>query len=244
MSASPPSSLIWDVIRYGIVAVGTGVLIWFYFFYTPTEYVSREHTGSTQDTPYIVKVARFPDHADWNQLAESIRHRLDALEQTDPEDIVRTVQSAFPAELAIDLAAVAQGVAIDSIAELLEQHGIEDYLIELGNSVRSKGQKGKDRDRDWLVGIEKPGREFSGIHRTLALHNQSFATVGDDDHSVTVIASSSASANAWASAMLVLGKQRGRELAEQQGLAVLFLLRSGGEIEETASKGWAGLAAR
>ena len=226
MSEPPPSNLIWDVIRYGIVAVGTGAIIWFYFFYSPTEYVSREHFGNTQGIPYVVKVSRFPEHADWNRLAEDIQNRLNAHSQMDSSEVIRAVRPLLPDELPIDIPAVVQGVAVDAIAELLEQQGIDDYLIELGKTVRSKGKKGKDRDSDWLVGIEKPGREFSGIHQMLVLHNQSFATVDNDSHSVTVIASSSALANAWASAMLLLGEQKGREIADSHSLTVLFLNKS------------------
>ena len=133
MSESPPSSLLWDIVRYGTVAAATGLLVWYYFFYTPTEYVSREHAGSTMGTHYIVKVAQFPAHADWNKLSEDIQHRLDSLEQSGSEDVARIVRSILPdelsSELAIDLSMVAKGIAVDSIAELLEEQRIEDYLI-------------------------------------------------------------------------------------------------------------------
>jgi thiamine biosynthesis lipoprotein ApbE len=78
---STPSIVLWEVIRYTIVAVLAGILIWYYFSYTPVNYVSREAMGQVMGTDYIVKVAQFPENVDWNEAAVIIQHRLDALDQ-------------------------------------------------------------------------------------------------------------------------------------------------------------------
>jgi thiamine biosynthesis lipoprotein len=49
---------------------------------------------------------------------------------------------------------------------------------------------------------------------------------------VSVVHHSAATADAWATALLVLGPEDGYELAERRGLAVCFMLRDGEEIEE------------
>ena len=81
-SAKPATSnIVWDIARYVIVAVFAGLLIYYYGFYTPTAYVSREHTGKTMGTHYNVKVAQFPEKGDWEKIVAEIQERLDALDQ-------------------------------------------------------------------------------------------------------------------------------------------------------------------
>ena len=363
-SAEPVApNLVWDIARYIIVAIAAGLLIYWYGFYTPTVYVSREHTGKTMGTNYAVKVAQFPETGDWQKIVDEIQERLDALDQmmstyrqdsdvcrfsasTSAEEwfsvsqetaqvihtaleismltegafditvapLVRhwgfgaggtprpassfeelqstaallkertgyeklSVQLNPPAlkkaipELTIDLSAIAKGFAADSIAELLDAHNITDYLIEVGGEVRGKGKK--NPDRDWIVGIEKPvSEQFSGIQQAIPLKDRSLATSGsylqfrevagrkvshlidprtglpaqiedgiNDSADVlvaaAVLAPNCAQADAWATAMFVLGKQKGLELANRHKIAVLFLLRTGDEIREVSSDHWA-----
>jgi len=246
---SPPSDVLWDVLRYVIVAIVTGVLIWLYFFYTPINYVSREQTGKTMGTNYIVKVARFPELADWNTIAVAIQERLDRLEQTMSAEDRTTVSNEIAhivreSLVPIDFSTVVQGFAVDCVAELLEEQKITDYFIEIGDKVRSKGKKTKEKD--WIVGIEKPANEssneFPGLQQAVPLKNQSFATqragAPDELASVTVIAATCTSADAWATALLALGTLKGIELAQQHGVAVLFLQRRGNETVEVPSKHW------
>jgi len=301
----------WDITRYLIVAVVAGFLIWYYFLYTPTVYISREHTGKTMGTSYAVKVVQFPEHGDWQKVADEIQERLDVLERmmsTDRSDsdvrrfndfasteewlsvsketaqvvhtaleISRLSEGAFditiapillneqtgteklsvrlnpPAlkklipELTIDLSVIARGFAVDSIAELLDAHKMTDYWIEIDDAVRSKGKKSKDTD--WIVGIEQPSPDqFLGVQQAFPLHDRSWATSGSSSipngsgretlMSVSAVASHGVQANAWAHAMLVLGEQKGQELANRHKIAVLFLLRTGDEIREVASDAW------
>jgi thiamine biosynthesis lipoprotein ApbE len=253
MSESPAESsssdVLWDALRYIIVAIASGILIWYYFFYTPINYVSRVHTGKTMEIDYIVKVPRFPELADWNKIAVAIQDRLDGLEQnmsaedrlTISNEVASIVQESL---VVIDHADVAKGFAVDCVAELLEEQKIADYFIEIDGRVRCKGKKTKEKD--WLVGIEKPAiessNEFSGLQQVVPLHNQSLATQGagfsDEVASVTVIAETCVRADAWATALLALGAPKGTELAQQHGIAVLFLLRNGSETVEVPSQHW------
>jgi len=183
------------------------------------------------------------------------------------------LKKAIP-ELTIDLSAIAKGFAVDCIAELLDEHKIADYLIEIGGEVRSKGKKDKTKNKDWIVGIERPVPEsadqFSGLQQKLTLKDQSLATsgsyrqvlqvegqfvshlidprtglpaqIGESANrlvAAAVIAPNCTRADALATAMFVLGEQKGIELAYQHGIAVLFLLQNGSEIVEVPSKNWA-----
>ena len=266
-AAKSIAGLVWDIMRYTIVAVVSGVLIWYYGFYVPVEYVSREHTGQALGTHYIVKVTRFPQNASWNELAEKIQSRLEQLENMPeenalsentvlpdngtgygksslhhiPEHVFRLFpqrdRTLLPVAESLNIAA-RRGLAIDRIAELLEEYKINDYLIELGHTVRSKGKKAKDRDIDWIVGIEKPGLTFSGFQKTFALKDQSLSTLSNDLLSVSVVAPDSMQANTWAAAMLHFGEQQGLDIANQHKISLLFLSPTSGGTAEVPSNDW------
>ena len=53
--------------------------------------------------------------------------------------------------------------------------------------------------------------------------------------SVTVLGESVMRADALATALLVLGPEKGYRLAEQQGLAALFIMKRGGSFSEKAT---------
>ncbi|MBR3566515.1 MAG: FAD:protein FMN transferase [Paludibacteraceae bacterium] len=56
--------------------------------------------------------------------------------------------------LRLDLSAIAKGYACDCVAELLEQKGVENYLVEIGGEIVAKGNN--DRGGKWRIGIDKP----------------------------------------------------------------------------------------
>ncbi len=82
-----------------------------------------------------------------------------------------------------DLSAVAKGYSVDSVARVLEQTGIFDYMIEVGGEIRCSGSKYSEKGNEpWVLGIERP-KISNGIeqplHRTVVMNNQSMATSGD-----------------------------------------------------------------
>jgi thiamine biosynthesis lipoprotein len=71
------------------------------------------------------------------------------------------------------------------------------------------------------------------------LKDQSLATSkAGEPTSVTVIAPACTDANVWVTALSVLGERRGVTLADQHGIAALFLSRNGDEVVEVESKQW------
>ncbi len=151
----------------------------------------------------------------------------------------------------IDLSAIAKGYAVDLVAELLEKQGIVNYLVEVGGELRGRGHNSKDQT--WRVGIETPMLQRGNAFTSIPLADAAIATSGDyrnyvvlDDKryshtidprtgkpvvhnvaSVTVVHSSAASADAWATALDVLGVPEGLQLAERLGLAAYFIVRDG-----------------
>lgn len=83
--------------------------------------------------------------------------------------------------VAIDLNSIAKGYTVDLVAEWLETHGVENYLVDIGGEVRCRGVN--RHGKAWRIGIETPfdGNMSDGayITRRLALDNGALATSGN-----------------------------------------------------------------
>jgi thiamine biosynthesis lipoprotein len=158
-------------------------------------------------------------------------------------------------DLYIDLSAIAKGHGVDRVAKLLERHGCEQYLVDIGGEVRTRGQNSSGTH--WRVGIELPDGSGS-VERVLHLSGQAAATSGDYrnfivasgsrlshtidprngrpvDHglaSVTVVAATAELADAYATLINVLGPDAGLSFATSKGLAVFVILRGEAGFEE------------
>ncbi len=159
------------------------------------------------------------------------------------------------ASVGINLSAIAKGYGIDAVANTLQDAGVEDYLVEIGGDLVAKGQN--DQGEAWRIGIEKPEAGPQNLQLIVSLDNQGMAGSGDYKNffeqdgvryshiidpttgrpithrttSVTVLAENAMMADAWATAMLAMGQEKGLELAEEQKIAVYFISRdvTGGE---------------
>ena len=167
------------------------------------------------------------------------------------------------ADLFVDLSAIAKGYGVDKAAAAVEAMGYQNYMVEIGGEVRARGVN--DAGEAWRLGIETPDAEARKVQRIVQLRDQALATSGDYrkyyekdgvriSHtidartgkpithglaSVSVVHSDCMHADAWATALNVLGEKEGLELAEKEGLAALFIVRNGEgfeEIETTAFK--------
>ena len=163
------------------------------------------------------------------------------------------------AGLQVDLSAIAKGYGVDRVAESLAGAGIDSYLVEVGGEMQGRGVK-PDGSR-WRIGIETPNREIRAVYDAIVLRDTALATSGDyrnffeadgvfyshtidprtgrptthNTAGVTVLAATTAAADAWATALLVLGSNDGLELAERENIAALFLDRGEDGIEPVAS---------
>ncbi|NNL67562.1 MAG: FAD:protein FMN transferase, partial [Myxococcales bacterium] len=152
--------------------------------------------------------------------------------------------------IACDLSAVAKGYAVDELARALGALGHERFLVEVGGELRGRG--GHLDGAPWRVAIEAPVTLDREIHRVLALRDLSMATSGDYrnyyeqdgrrishtldprsgrpiEHrlaSVTVLHPEAVWADAWATALNVLGPDEGYTVAVEQGLAAYFIVRA------------------
>jgi thiamine biosynthesis lipoprotein len=121
-----------------------------------------------------------------------------------------------PPGTGIDLSGIGKGFAADRVAERLRQLGVTDFVFELGGEVVAG-------DGDWPVEIERPNPDVRETARTVTLRHRALATSGNYHQpghiidprtgkpvkrpasSVTVIAPDCATADAWATALFVLG---------------------------------------
>lgn len=162
----------------------------------------------------------------------------------------------------IDLSAIAKGYAVDAVAGQLDDMGFSSYLVEIGGEVRTRGRKADGRP--WTVAIEQPdpGRRAialaigltdralatSGTYRNFFVNNQrryshtidprTGAPVTHRLVSVSVAAPSCMVADAWATALMVLGPEQGRAAADRRGLAALFFIHTDNGIQQERSQAW------
>lgn len=163
------------------------------------------------------------------------------------------------ADLALDLSGVAAGFAVDALARCLEEHGVRRFLVDVGGELRARGEG--PGGGPWRVGIEEPAPGASRVAWQLGLADAALATSGDYRRylawggkrlphvidprtgrpaaqgvvSVSVLAAEAARADAWATALLVLGAEQGVAVAEREGLAVHFVHERGGRLETTTT---------
>ena len=153
------------------------------------------------------------------------------------------------ADIYVDLSAVAKGYGVDAAAALLEALDIGNYLIEIGGEMRVKGLN--ERGSAWRIAIETPLALVRSGFRTLSIAEGGIATSGDYRNyfeeggvryshiidpltaspithslaSVTIIHPRASVADGWATALLVMGPESGFTLAQELGLAALFIVR-------------------
>ncbi|PTY36704.1 hypothetical protein BGP77_05280 [Saccharospirillum sp. MSK14-1] len=181
----------------------------------------------------------------------------------DLDETGNRLRKQAPREL--DLSGIAKGFAVDQVADALAQAGIEAYLVEVGGELRFAGTK--PGGEPWRVGIETPESGARSAYRILEVTEGAMATSGDYRNyyeeagvryshtldpsngrpirhslvSVTVLADDCALSDAYATAMLVKGASLARQLAQQQGLAVMLIERSGDGFQSWQSDRFAEL---
>ena len=153
------------------------------------------------------------------------------------------------APIALDLNGIAKGYGVDRLADTLRGHGIANALVGIDGEMRALGLR--PDGQPWAIAVEAPDRERRTPHSMLTLQDAAVATSGDYRHwvevqgrrlshtmdphrgrpllaspaSVSVVARNCAEADAWATALMVLGSEKGAALARSRGLDALFLLR-------------------
>ena len=176
-----------------------------------------------------------------------------------------SVRKALPA-LQLDLSGIAKGHAVDRAAQALEALGLARYMVEAGGEIRTQGLNAEGRP--WQIAVERPDAWPPRVHRVVPLRGLAIATSGDYRNfyeqagrrihheidpatrapaahrlaSVSVVHDACRHADAMATALFVMGPERGLALAREQRLAALFIVReAGGGLRDLASPAFAAL---
>lgn len=142
----------------------------------------------------------------------------------------------------LDLNAIAKGYSVDLVSQLLRTYGIENFLVNIGGEIRVSG--GHPDGSPWILAIEKPAENASAeaqIQQVMVLQNESMATSGSYrkyrekdglrySHTVdprtgypvshnllssTVIAKDCLTADALATAFMVMGADKALDFLKQ-----------------------------
>lgn len=195
-------------------------------------------------------------------LAELRRQQRAGALQLD--STARTAMRQAP--VLANLSGIAKGYGVDQAALALQALGIADFMVEVGGEIRTSGLNAQGRP--WQLAIERPdampqralhivplsGRALatSGDYRNFFMHDgrrfsheidpASAAPVAHALASVSVVAADCTLADAWSTALFVLGPQRGLETATRLGLAAYFVARrADGGFSESATPAFAAL---
>lgn len=165
----------------------------------------------------------------------------------------------------LDFSAIAKGYGVDVVAEFLQGKGIENLLVEIGGELVARGVN--EKGELWKVGINRPeelGRADE-LYSIVALENKGMATSGNYRNyyeaggvkishtinpatgkpvnhgllSATVLADDCMTADAYATAMMVMGTEKAIALQKTQSLLEIFLIYSDstGQLKSYASEG-------
>lgn len=160
-----------------------------------------------------------------------------------------------------DLSGVAKGHATDRVAAYLDQQKIENYLVNIGGGLVARGYRDIEAQTPWRIGIEIPQSGVPEAQHVIALEGMSVATSGDYRNyfevdgerfshlldprtgrpikhqlaSVSVFHPSNAWADAWATALTVVGSEKGMQLAVENNLNILMLVKDGESWRSLAS---------
>lgn len=143
---------------------------------------SKDIYKETQGTfdPTIGVVVNAWDFGPEGKIANLDSLKVDSLMQFVGFDkIFRTDNNITkPHGTFIDFNAIAKGYGVDVIGEFLESKRIENYLVEIGGEIRTRGHN-IEKQTPWKVGVEMP--HFDGtqsIMKAISLHDEAMATSG------------------------------------------------------------------
>jgi len=158
------------------------------------------------------------------------------------------------AGLHVDLSAIAEGCAVDERARILDTAGVQSYMGEIGGEIRVRNESASH----WSIGIEAPDATQRRLHSVVLLDAATTALASSGDYrnfreidgkryshtinpqtarpvehlltAVSVNANDCISADAYATALMVMGPEKGLAWAEENQIAALLMIRTGEEI--------------
>jgi len=176
-----------------------------------------------------------------------------ARERVDFRKIVIRNDSIFILEnMMIDLGGIAQGFAADRVAMIMKKYDVRSAVINIAGEVRAIGRS--PQGRQWRVGIRNPRAE--GVIETVNLEDASLSTSGDyekffilggrryphiltpqtgfpaqDFCSVTIFGKETAFCDGIATAVCVMGAEKGLKFLDSLGIRGIIYHEKNGVLE-------------
>ncbi len=189
------------------------------------------------------RVTHAPEQAQIDQTRQRVGYQYLQLDAP-------TLHATKTADLYVDLSAIAKGYGVDELARVMEHEGIDSYLVEIGGELRAKGLK--PDGNGWRIAIESPVDAGREVQRIITVHETGVATSGDYRNyfqeegvrfshtldpltgqpithqlaSVTVLRPTCAEADGLATALTVMGDERGYQYALDHQIAAFFIIKS------------------
>ncbi len=201
-----------------------------------------------------------------DKLTKPSAEQIQVLKQTIGLDKVSSNGSSLtklnPA-LRVDVSSIAQGYTVGQLAKILDKAGIQNYLVEVGGELVSKGKK--PEAKAWRVAIEKPLPDSQKLQKIISVQQNeplSIMTSGTYRHfydldgvryshvldartgtpvthatvSTTILIPDPTWGDAWSTAFLCMGSEQGLKVADELKLPVLFIDQQGADFIEKPSK--------
>ncbi|MFA0414694.1 FAD:protein FMN transferase [Vibrio renipiscarius] len=164
--------------------------------------------------------------------------------------------------LYVDLSTIAKGWGVDVVANYLQSQGVQNYMVEVGGEMRLKGVNREGVG--WRIAIEKPSVDERSIQEIIEPGDMAIATSGDYRNyfesdgvryshiidpktgypihhkvvSVTVLDASSMTADGLATGLMVLGEERGMQIANENNIAAFMIVKTDDGFKELASEAY------
>ncbi|WP_339388734.1 FAD:protein FMN transferase [Vibrio caribbeanicus] len=173
-----------------------------------------------------------------------------------------SLQKDLP-NLYVDLSTIAKGWGVDVVADYIQSQGIKNYMVEVGGEIRLKGHNREGIP--WRIAIEKPDVNQRAVQEIIEPGNMAMATSGDYRNyferegiryshiidprtgrpihnkvvSVTVLDKSCMTADGLATGLMVLGEEKGMQVAEKENIPVLMIVKTDDGFKEFTSSAYA-----
>ncbi len=202
-----------------------------------------------------------------DKLTKPSTEQIQALKQTIGLDKVSVVDAKTLAKkhsaLRVDVSSIAQGYTVGQLAKILDKAGLQNYLVEVGGELVSKGKK--PEAKAWRVAIEKPLPDSQKLQKIISVQQDeplSIMTSGTHRHfydqdgiryshvldartgtpvthntvSTTILIPDPTWGDAWSTAFLCMGSEQGLKVADELKLPVLFIDQQGADFIEKPSQ--------
>jgi thiamine biosynthesis lipoprotein len=175
--------------------------------------------------------------------------------QSDPPSLKK-----IRSELKLDVSAIAKGYGVDEILLLLKNvHEVHGAMVEIGGEIRVFGHR--HDGLKWTVGIQSPVRDRGGLAAKVSLDNEAVASSGSyvnyfekdgkkishvinplkgapvetDTVATTVIGKSCMTADAWATACMVLDVAKALDIARSEDIGLMIIREESKDALEVIS---------